>query len=57
MSPEAAAVATTLTLVSCSGIKQIYHGNRETEQENTMRRDGWMGMMKSCLWAETLRDF
>lgn len=57
MSPEAAAVATTLTLVSCSGIKQIYHGNRETEQENTMRRDGWMEEVKSCLWDAALWDF
>lgn len=57
MSPEAAAVATTLTLVSCSGIKQIYHGNRETEQENTMRRDGWMEVVKSCLWDTALWDF
>lgn len=42
MSPQAAAVATALALVSCSGIRQNYHGNRETEQENTTERDGWM---------------
>ena len=33
ISPQAATAATALTLVSCSGIRQIYHGNRETEQE------------------------
>lgn len=41
-SPRAAAVATALTLVSCSGIRQIYHGNRETEGgKHKRRRDVW----------------
>lgn len=34
-SPRAAAVATTLKLVSCSGIRHICHGDRETDGENT----------------------
>lgn len=33
-SPRAAAVATALTLVSCSGIRHICHGDRETDGEN-----------------------
>lgn len=43
ISPQAATAATALTLVSCSGIRQIYHGNRETEQEkyNWERRRWW----------------
>lgn len=41
-SPRAAAVATALKLVSCSGIRHICHGDRETEGGKHRRgRDGW----------------
>lgn len=40
MSPQPKTDATTLRLVSCSGTVQIYHGDQETEQENTTQREG-----------------
>lgn len=60
MSPQTATVATALTLVSCSGIRQICHGNRETEQEKHSGErwaDGGMEMMKSCFWDTAHWDF
>lgn len=47
-------------LVSCSGIRQICHGDRETEWEKHNGEgwvDGGLVVMKSCFWATALWDF
>lgn len=54
-SPRAAAVATALKLVSCSGIRHICHGDRETDGGKHRRgRDEWTEVMKSWLWDREL---
>lgn len=56
-SPRAAAVATALKLVSCSGIRHICHGDRETEGGKHRRgRDGWTEVMKSWLWDRAVSE-
>lgn len=57
-SPRAAAVATALKLVSCSGIRHICHGDRETDGGKHRRgRDEWTEVMKSWLWDRALWEF